>query len=61
MIAPAPPNVNAPLFVKLPNVTFAPMVKPFANVRAVNESLETVTPEMFIVNKPLPSPVSLPI
>jgi hypothetical protein len=61
VIAPAPPNVNAPLFVKLPNVTFAPMVKPFANVRAVNESLETVTPEMFIVNKPLPSPVSLPI
>jgi hypothetical protein len=60
VIAPAPPNVNAPLFDACPNVTFAPMVNPFANVRATAESLDTATLAVFNVNTPLPSAVSLP-
>jgi hypothetical protein len=61
VIAPVPPNVNAPLFVPSPSVTFAPIVNPFPNARAVPESLETTTLAVFNVNNPLPSPASLPI
>jgi hypothetical protein len=61
--APAPPNVNAPFneSVASPNVTFAPIENPFANVRAAVESLETTTPAVFNVKDPPPSPPSLPI
>jgi hypothetical protein len=59
--APAPPNVNAPLFVTSPNVTSAPMVKEFPTVRADPESLETATPAVFNVNSPDPRPASFPI
>jgi hypothetical protein len=61
VIAPVPPNVNEPLFVTSPSVTFAPIVNPFPNARAVVESLETTTLAVFNVNNPLPSPASLPI
>jgi hypothetical protein len=61
VIAPVPPNVNAPLFGTFPNVTFAPIVNPFPSARAVAESLETTTLAVFNVNNPLPSPASLPI
>jgi hypothetical protein len=60
VIAPAPPNVSAPLFVGSPNVTFAPIENPFPSVRAVAESLETTTPAVFIVNVPVPSAASSP-
>jgi hypothetical protein len=58
VIAPAPPNVSAPLFVPSPNVTFAPIENPFPSVRAVAESLDTTTPAAFSVNVPVPSAVS---
>jgi hypothetical protein len=56
---PAPPNVNAPFFTVSPNVTAPPNVIPFANVRAVVPSLDTVPPLM--TNVPLPNAPSLPI
>jgi hypothetical protein len=58
VIAPAPPNVSAPLFVPSPNVTFAPIENAFPSVRAVTESLERTPP--LIVNVPVPSAVSWP-
>jgi hypothetical protein len=58
VIAPAPPNVSAPLFVPSPNVTFAPIENPFPSVRAVAESLDTTTPAVLNVNVPVPSAVS---
>jgi hypothetical protein len=58
VIAPAPPNVSAPLFVASPNVTFAPIENALPSVRAVAESLETTTFAVFIVNVPVPSAVS---
>jgi hypothetical protein len=60
VIAPAPPNVSAPLFVPSPNVTFAPIENPFPSVRAVAESLDTTTPAVLNVNVPVPSAVSWP-
>jgi hypothetical protein len=60
VIAPAPPNVSAPLFVPSPNVTFAPIENPFPSVRAVTESLETTTLAVFNVSVPLPSASSSP-
>jgi hypothetical protein len=56
---PAPPKVNAPLFTASPNVAAAPIEIPFATVRAVVPSLETVPP--FITNTPLPNAPALPI
>jgi hypothetical protein len=58
VIAPAPPNVSAPLFVESPNVTSAPIENALPIVRAVTESLETTTPAVFNVNVPVPSAVS---
>jgi hypothetical protein len=55
---PAPPNVNAPVFVTSPNVTVPPNEKPFAITRAVAESLESTPP--VIVTTPVPKPELFP-
>jgi hypothetical protein len=56
---PAPPNVNTPFFTVSPNVTAPPNVMPFATVRGVAPSLDTVPP--LNTNVPLPNAALFPI
>jgi hypothetical protein len=56
---PAPLNVNCPVVVPSPNVTDPSNVYPFANTRAVVESLESVVPPA-IDNGPVPNPAAFP-
>jgi hypothetical protein len=55
---PSPPNVSAPFFTTSPNVTVPPNEIPFAKVRAVTPSLDTVPP--LNVSNPLPNAPSPP-
>jgi hypothetical protein len=58
VIVPAPVNVSTPFRVAFPNVWAPPIVKVFAIVRALPESLEITAP--FITKVPKPNAASFP-